>query len=132
MTKRTLTLGLALTCLLGLNSCDKDKPFLGAKVEVSVSNILEQPQKGMTVYMFKDNKITSDTKIADADKQVITNDEGVAIFSLNLLDLNIIESQTSLYFGVFLKIGDEELVYGSAAVTVKKGDEKEVDIKVLL
>lgn len=130
-----LVFSLAAIFLLGFTSCNKDDddaPLLGAKIFVTVENALGSPEAGKTVYLFKDEEITNDTPIADAKKQVITNEDGIAEFSLNLTELNIFESQTSLYFGVFYTVADKNYVAGSTAITVKRGDSKKLDIKIPL
>ncbi len=126
-------LGLSLFAVLTFISCnsdDNDDPsFLGAKVNVTVKNSLGELQKGTTVYMFKD--ASGDTPDG-AKKQVVTNENGIAIFDLNLTELNILESQTSLYFVVFYQIGDETFKAGSEGVTVKRNETRSLEITIPL
>ncbi len=134
--KKGLIFSLLLAVVFGFSSCsdddDDDAPFLGAKVNVTVKNLLGNLQKGETVYLYKDSEPTQSTTPGDAKKQVVTNENGVAEFSLNLTELNILESQTTLYFAVFYKVGDETLLKGSEGVTVKRGDAKNVTIDIPL
>ena len=133
--KKAIILGVLIAFVFTLNSCSKDEddaPFLGVKVFVTVKNIVGSPQKNTTVYLYKDQEITNQTKPSDAKNQAVTNDQGVAEFSLNLSELNILESQTSLYFGVFYTIGDQSVSAGSGGVTVKRGDSKNIDLQIPL
>lgn len=119
--------------MLAFASCssdDDEAPALGANVQVTVKNLLGTPQKGTTVYMYKDKAIDDNTESANADRQVVTDENGVATFKLNFTELNILESQTSLYFAVFYTIGDTEGVKGTAAVTVKRNDVKQVKLQI--
>lgn len=128
-------LSLLSILFIGFSSCsddDDDAPFLGANVEVTVKNLAGIVQKGETVYMYKDKEVTDSTKPEDATKQIVTDENGVAKFSLNLTELNILESQTTLYFAVFYKVGDKSLVAGSSGVTVKRNESKKLDITIPL
>lgn len=133
--KKFLSLSVVIAAILAFASCsnnDDDAPVLGAKVEVTVKNLLGTPQKNTTVYMYKDKAIDNSTKSSDADKQVVTDENGVATFNLNFTELNISESQTSLYFAVFYKAGDTEGVKGSTAVTVKRNEVKQLELDIPL
>lgn len=122
--------------MIGFASCsdddDDDPSFLGADVEVTVTNALGVAQSGKTVYLYKDTPVTSETVPGDAKKMVVTDDKGVAKFSLNLTELNVLESQTTLYFAVFYTAGDATLVAGSSGVTLKRNESKKVDLKIPL
>lgn len=88
-------------------------------------------QTNTTVYLYKDPEIDSSTKSTDADKYVVTDENGIATFNLNFTELNILESETTLSFAVFYEVGNVELVaLDSTSVTVKRNDEKEVDITI--
>ena len=67
------------------------------------------------------------TDTFDATKKVVTEEDGVAVFNLNVLELEIIDSQTTLYFAVF---DEYEEIRGYTAVTVKKGDNKRIELKL--
>ena len=129
MKKWTLPLLLTTSLLFLSPACSKDP--LGATVEVEVVNLFNAPVKGVTVYLFKD-EFSLHSKPADAKKQVVTNNNGIASFHLNLLQLNIFESETSLYFAVFYKLGGVDFQAGSSAITVQKGAVKSVLLKVPL
>ena len=134
--KKVLYLSLFLViALTGFCSCgdDEDDPdFLGADVEVTVTNALGVAQTGKTVYLYKDTPVTSSTVPGDAKKMLVTDDNGVVKFSLNLTELNILESQTSLYFAVFYTLEGKTLVAGSAGVTVKRNESKKIEVKIPL
>lgn len=133
--KKGILFSLLVACVLGFTSCsddDDDAPFLGAKVNVTVKNLLGIPQKGTTVYMYKDDKPTSSTRPGDAKKEVVANDEGLAGFSLNLTELNILESQTTLYFAAFYTIGDSTYLAGTEGITVKRDDTKNITLTIPL
>lgn len=119
---------------LGFIGCkdDDDPPFLGAKIEVTVKNLLGSPVSGKTVYLFEDTEPTASTNPSDAKKQVVTNDNGIAVFDLNFTELNIIESQTTLYFAVFYTIVDQTFIVDSDGVTVKRNDTKTLTLEVAL
>lgn len=110
---------------------DDDSSFLGAKINVTVSNFTGELD-GVTVYMYKDAEITSDTKPENAKKQVVTDANGVAVFDLNFTELNILESQTTLYFAIFFTVGDQSYVRGSTGVTVSRNDVKNVEINATI
>ena len=75
--------------------------------------------------------VSGSTKSSDADKQAVTNANGIATFSLNFTELNIFESKTELSFAVFYKVGGAEFVApGSTSVTVKRNDEKKIDLTI--
>lgn len=62
-------------------------------------------------------------KIDDTNKQIVTDDKGVATFKLNFTKLNLLETETSLYFAVFYMIGDSEFVLRSSVVAIKRDEE---------
>lgn len=132
--KKVLFLSLfVVAVMIGFASCgdDDDNPsFLGANVAVTVTNALGVPQAGKTVYLYKDTPVTSETVPGDAKKMVVTDDNGVAKFSLNLTELDILESQSTLYFAVFYTVGSETLVAGSSGITVKRNEAKKLDLKI--
>jgi len=127
--KKLASILLVTTLLLAFSACSKN-PF-GAKVEVKVVNLLNQSIKGKTVYLFKD-EITNNSKPGDAIKQVVTDENGIASFHLIFTELNIFESQTSLYFGVFYTLVEANILAGTTAITVQRGDEKRLEIKIPL
>lgn len=129
--KKSLIFSLLIVALFAFNSCNNDTPILGADVKVTVKNLLGIEKESITVYMFE-HEVNSDTKKEDAKKQVVTNKEGVADFNLNLTELNIVESQTTLYFAVFYTIGGEDKVAGSKGITVKRNESYNVDIDIVL
>lgn len=133
--KKILFLSLLfVAAVIGFSSCDDDDDpsFLGADVTVKVTNSLGVVQAGKTVYMYKDTPVTGETLPGDARRMVVTDENGLAKFNLNLTELNILESQTTLYFAVFYTIGSETLVAGSEGVTVKRNQSKDLEIRIPL
>ena len=115
-----LALVMAMFCSCGLTATK-------ATVNVTVKNQLGIPQSGVIVYMYDADEWVAEGLLlpASASKYVVTEDDGVAVFNLNTMDLDIIDNQATVYFVVFDAAGDER---GSVAVTVKKGDNKRVDL----
>lgn len=104
MRKVILATIISLVAMAGFSSCsddDDEAPLLGALVDVTVKDILGNPYKGGTVYMFKNVDPNEETDKGSADKTEKTNDDGLAKFNLNLTDLNITESKTPLFFAVY-------------------------------
>ncbi|SCD21647.1 hypothetical protein PSM36_2852 [Proteiniphilum saccharofermentans] len=129
---KLLFLSIMILTSLGFISCgDDDAPVLGAKVQVTVKNMAGTAQTNTTVYLYKNTEIDGSTKSTDADKYVVTDENGIATFNLNFTELNILEFETTLSFAVFYEVGEVEFVApGSTSVTVKRNDEKEVDITI--
>lgn len=109
---------------LGFSACDKDedesKPSAYVKITVKKSS---EVQSGVTVCMFEASSGPSTEFFTEfyAKKKVVTDANGVATFNLQeTFDLNVIDSQTTLYFAVF----DGKTLLGKTAVTVEKGQTK--------
>lgn len=133
--KKVLFLGLLfVVAVIGFSSCndDDDNDFLRADVIVRVTDSLGVVQIGKTVYMYRDTPITDATVPGDARRMAVTDDNGIARFSLNFTELNIFESRTTLYFAVFYTLGGQMHVVGSRGVTVNRNESKEVEIKIPL
>lgn len=112
------------TFLLILSSCTKDTAAT-AKITVKKSGVEEA---GITVYMFDSNQgpNTGFFEPFFSDKSVVTNSDGVATFNLqDAIDLEVISSQTTLYFGVF---DDDNSELGRTALTIVKGETKSATI----
>lgn len=131
---KLLFCSIMLLTTIGLMSCgddDDDASALGANVQVTVKNIIGTVQPNTTVYLYKDKEIDESTKSSDADKHAVTDENGVATFSLNFTELNIFESKTTLSFAVFYEFGGVEIIApGSESVTVKRNDEKTLDLTI--
>ncbi len=115
------------------NSCssdDDDAPVLGAKVNVKVVNALGIELENRTVYMYKDTVINDDTEPGDANKSAVTNKDGIAEFSLNLTELNILESQTNLYFTVFYTLDDNSYPAPEVGLTIKRNETKDITLVI--
>lgn len=107
-------------------SCSDDD----AKTIVTISvNNNEQPFAGITVYMFKSNIVDSyglnRLRPMYARKSVVADANGIAVFELDDFDLNLRDSQDTLYFVTFTKntvTGKESLDY--VGITIKEGETK--------
>lgn len=110
------------------SSCDKDDNVSAfAKIEVKQGGVA---QSGVTVYMFTEQTgpTSSFFKPLHSSKSVVTESNGIATFELQeTFDLNTIDTQTTLYFGVF---GQNDIVLGSTALTIKEGETKAVTINI--
>lgn len=117
-----LALVMTMFCSCGLTATK-------ATVSVTVKNQLNIPQPGVIVYMYDaDEWVALDLLLPSAaSKEVVTDKDGIADFNLSTLDLDVIDSQTTVYFAVFDDLGD---VRGYTAVTVKKGDNARAEIKL--
>lgn len=116
--------------LIALSSCSKDDENLeksGATVEITVK-YNGKTQKNYPVNMF-DKQTGPSTAFFEefhSRKTVTTNDNGIAIFKLqDVIDLNVIDNQTILYFAVFSEQGD-----AYTALTIEKGDVKTATINI--
>lgn len=126
MSKRIIFLSFITVLLLTLNSCEKRSRT--AKVEVNVTQNGSNKSE-VTVYMFSSNNgpDTNFFKPFFAHKQSITGGNGIATFELQeVYDLEVVDTQTTLYFGVFK--GEE--ILGKSAVTIKAGETKTIEIKL--
>jgi len=107
-------------------SCEEDEDInTFAKITVKESG---QTQSGISVYIFEEDEgpNTSFFKPFHSDKTVVTESDGVATFNLqDTYDLDVIDSQTTLYFGVF---GSNDNALGSTAITIEKGETKSATI----
>lgn len=123
-------LGLSILTIIFMmfSSCSKDDDVSGdsgAIVEVTVK-YKGVKQKNYPVNMFDVKKGPSSKFFTNffADKTVVTNNNGIAIFKLqDVYDLDAISNQTTLYFAVFSKQGNAH-----TAVTIEKGETKSVII----
>lgn len=127
--KKFLIIMLAAVMGLSLTACQSGKA--DATVKVKVVSLLGIPQAGESVYMFKAttwNHSTSFRTPLHKHKVAVTDQDGVATFELQeTFDLEIIDSQTTLYFATFDK--DGQTIKGQTAVTIKKGETKEATIR---
>ena len=114
-----------------LSACEKD-PLSNdntATVTVKVVNLLDKPVKGAPVYLFIDNVPTASTKPGEAKKKVVSNENGIASFKLDLNGLHISE-RTQLYFATYYKIVSTTLISVSSAITVQNGDAVNVGLAI--
>lgn len=130
--KKGLFIGFLAGLIVFITACssdDDDAPFLGASVKVTVKNVVGVTQKDIKVYMFKNLEPDDSTDPSAASKVEATNADGVANFKLNLTELNIIESETDLYFAVYYQVGDDVVLKaGDGSLTVKRNEDKSIDI----
>lgn len=129
--KKILLLILTLFSLI-ISSCSSDDSENDDTIQLTVAEIKVldsfQLSSGVAVHMFKDNKgpSTNFFKPIFSNKTVVTELNGVAKFKLeDVFDLNAIDKQTTLYFGVF---DTEEKVLGFTALTIEKGQTKTATI----
>ena len=98
-----------------------------ATVNVKVTTVLGSAVSGETVYQF--SQTTKDvhglTTKMFADATAVTDADGIAEFSLKSLDFGV-DDRVTLYYVTYDNKGN---VNGEAAVTVKKGESKEVSLK---
>lgn len=126
--KKLLSITL-LTLFLSLiiTSCSKDEEAVVTFAKITVKEN-GQNKSGVSVYMFDENKgpNTNFFEPLFADKTVITESDGIATFNLQeTFDLDIIDDQTTLYFGIF---DNDDNDLGDAAITIQKGETKSVTI----
>ncbi len=127
MTKKVLMLLFCSVLIFSLNSCEKEDDNVSSYAKITVKK-QGKVQSGVTVYMFSsESKEVGIFSAFSADKQVVTDADGVATFELqDVYDLNTIDSQTTLYFAVFK--GD--IVLGQTAITIKKDETKTATINI--
>lgn len=113
---------------LATAGCHKDNPF-EVTVTVTVVNLLSEPIKGVTVYLFKD-EFTLHSKPANALLSVTSDKNGVANFDFDMRKFNIVERETLLYFAAFRTVAGQEFSFPSTPITVKQGDTKSFNLKV--
>ncbi|SIR08048.1 hypothetical protein [Maribacter ulvicola] len=125
-------LGLSLLTLLQIlfTSCSKDdeEPTkLGATVEITVEyNGNLQANYPVRMFTVQTGPSTAFFTAFHAAKTVATNENGVAIFKLqDVINLNTVDNQTTLYFAVFSEEGD-----AYKAITVERGDVKTATINI--
>ncbi len=125
MTKRILVLAFCSALLFSLNSCKKDEEKATTIANITVKKN-GKAKSGITVYLFKRTAPTFFKPIY-ASKDVVTDSEGIASFELQeVVDLEVIDNQTTLYFAVFNK----ETPIGQTALTIKKGETKSATINM--
>lgn len=131
MNKAILLIAI-MALFLCFTSCDSEEDIdeLGAVIEISVVNQSNVKQSGVSVCMFpsETNQTFGDNPM-HAKKTVVSDSKGIASFELqDTFDLNIIDSQTTFYFTVFM--GKENKILGTVGVTVKKGETKSSTLKI--
>lgn len=132
--RKGLFIGLFTSLIIFVTACssdDDDAPFLGASVKVTVKNAAGAEQKDIKVYMFKNLEPDDSTDPSAASKVETTDANGIANFKLNLTELNIIESETDLYFAVYYQVGDDVILKaGDGSLTVKRNEDKSISIVI--
>lgn len=124
---RKIFLVLLSILMIGLCSCKKEKSISIVKVHVLESG---HSKSGITVCMFESNKGASTSFFTPfhSDKKVVTESDGIATFELQEVhDLEVIDNQTTLYFGVF---NNTDLLLGKGSTTIKKGETKSITINL--
>ena len=117
-----LALVVAMFCSCGLTATK-------ATVSVTVKNQLGIKQPGVVVCMYDEDEVEAISMLLPgvASQKVVTEDDGVAVFNLTALDLDVIDNQATVYFVVF---DASDNVRGYTVTTVKKGDNKRVELKL--
>lgn len=130
--RKVLILSLLFSFVLGFTACndDDDVPNGGARVKVTAKDYDGDKQEGVTVYMYIDEPITIYTSKDDADRSEVTNKHGEATFTLDSRELDLLDTETELYFAVFYRSGGEDMVEGTTAVRVERDDDKSIELKV--
>ena len=105
-------------------SCSDDDS--NSSVSEAEIQVLEDgsAKSGVTVHMFNSNQgpNTNFFQPSFSNKTVITESDGVAVFKLQeTFDLEVIDEQTTLYFGVF---DENDVPLGNTAITIEKGRTK--------
>lgn len=125
MKKGLIFAALALVVFM-FSSCALTATKATVSVKVTKQDVA---QPNVVVYMYDSDAWTALDLLlpSSASKEVVTDGEGIADFNLSTLDLDVIDSQTTLYFAVFDDLGN---VRGYIPVTVRKGDNKRVELKL--
>lgn len=110
-------------------SCEKEEDELknstDSNVEITIKGVDGNIKPNITVYMFKDPATeTFGNNPIYARKESVSDENGIARFELKeTIDLDPIDSQTTLYFTSLTKISEMSYsVDGTIGVTVKKGE----------
>ncbi len=118
---KTLFFMVVVMSALSMTSCTgKDK----AVVNVEVKTLGLIPASGVTVYMYDSDYDEGFTDKIYAKESVVTDENGIANFGLKSIDF-FLDDRVTLYFITF---NTKNEVNGKAAVTVKKGEEKNITI----
>ncbi|MBO7596956.1 MAG: hypothetical protein J6T70_07930 [Bacteroidales bacterium] len=127
-----LTLMCAMTIFVSCGDDDDDFTNDNAKAYVNITvQSGGKPQSGITVYMFDSQTAKAiGFSTLHSRKSVATGSDGVARFELGDMDLDIIDSQTTLYFVTFTKDGTGKEYQNQAAITIKKGETKSATINI--
>lgn len=127
--KKLVILFFLTPLFLTLNSCsdsDNEPNGTNAFAEITVKENSEN-KAGVTVHMFDENSGPDSSFFTSfySKKTVITEGNGKATFNLQeTFDLDIIDTQTTLYFAVF----DGDTLLGKTALTIEKGETKSATI----
>ncbi len=116
--------------VFALNSCSDDDNISSTMVKIKVTK-MGKVASGVTVCLFDSHSGPGSSFFTPfhAKKKVVTESNGVASFDLQEVhDLNIIDKQTTFYFGVFKGEDTNPQILGKTAVTIKKGETKEGSI----
>ena len=127
--KKSLFFAALALVVFTFSSCLKSTK---STVSVTVENELGVKQPDKVVYMFTlkvwDEKAAT-RQPTDAKKKVVTDRDGIAVFELSSLDLEFVDSQTTVYFAVFAD--DAKTILGAKPITIKSGDHKPLTITIL-
>ena len=125
--KKGLFLAMLALVVVAFSSCQMKTR---ATVELTVVNTLGIPQSGIQVFQFSSLKWNDPTLAhtpENASRYLYTDQEGKVTFDLTWIDLEVIDTQTTLHYAVFDREGD---VIGKTAVTVRQGENKTATLKI--
>lgn len=127
--KNKITLLFLVLSTMLFTSCDNDDDNIGATAEITVFEN-GTPQSGVTVHMFRSNQGPNSNFFRPfySNRSVVTDSDGKAVFLLReTFDLEIVNPQTTIYFGVF---GPNDQALGHTGVTVQIGENVSANINL--
>lgn len=118
-----LSIVMLVASLFAFSACNKsDDAPTDATITITVIKD-GKVQSGVPVYVFRQG--SSSIIPANADKCVVTDASGVAS-----VDLENVQGQENINFGVFSGSGTNAVCIGAVAATIKAGDDKTLIINV--
>ncbi len=131
LSKLVLFIMFAVIIAVSCNKEEEEKK--DSTVEITVENLNGEVQSNTTVYMFKEPATeTFGNKPIYAKKESVTDENGVAKFELlETIDLDPINSQTTLYFTCLTKLSSTSYsVDGTIGITITNGENYSKTLKL--
>lgn len=125
---KNLLLSLTLLISFFITSCSSDDDVSQTKATITVEDIANQPVPEMIVYAYTNdtwNVIGDDPLFAD--KTVSSNQNGKAVFILDMPTLFATETQETIHFSVHYILGDIEKTKNTS-LTFERGQQKSTTI----